>query len=91
MQTRHHETKLLFLQWQLYEFTNSSAATRIVVAALTEQLPQCLSATAYTATMGQVQRLVDGLDAETCLAWAHELGPDEVPSFEAWAHTERPE
>ena len=36
------------------------------------------------ATVGQVRRLVDGLDAETCLTWAHEIAPDEVPSCEAW-------
>jgi hypothetical protein len=32
----------------------------------------------------------DGLDRrtgkQTCLAWATEIAPDEVPSFEAWAH-----
>jgi hypothetical protein len=38
-----------------------------------------------------MQRLVDGLDAETCMAWAHEITPDDVPSFETWAHPERPE
>jgi len=38
-----------------------------------------------------VRRLVDGLDGESCLAWANETAPDEVPSFEAWAHPERPE
>jgi hypothetical protein len=38
-----------------------------------------------------VQRLVDGLHAETALAWANEIAPDAVPSFEAWAHPERPE
>ena len=38
-----------------------------------------------------VQRLVDGMDTEACLAWAHEIAPDDVPSFEAWAHAERPE
>jgi hypothetical protein len=54
-------------------------------------LPRCLTASVYTATVGQVQRLVDGLDAETCLAWGTEIAPDDVPSFEAWAHPERPE
>jgi hypothetical protein len=39
----------------------------------------------------QVHRLVDGLDAETCLAWAHEIAPDAVPTFEDWADPERPE
>jgi hypothetical protein len=39
----------------------------------------------------QVQRLVDGLDAETALAWANEIAPGDVPSFEAWAQPERPE
>jgi len=34
--------------------------------------------------------LVDGLDAETCLAWANEIAADDAPSFEAWAHPERP-
>jgi hypothetical protein len=41
--------------------------------------------------VGQVQRLVDGLDAETALAWTHEIASDEVPSYETWAHPERPE
>jgi hypothetical protein len=45
----------------------------------------------YAATVGQVQRLVNGLDAETALAWANEIAPDEVPRFEAWACPERPE
>ena len=63
----------------------------MVVDALTEQLPRSLTASAYTATVGQVQRLIDGLDAETCLAWANEIAPDDVASFEAWAHPERPE
>jgi hypothetical protein len=54
--------------WEEYEDKYLAAATRIVVDALTEQLPQCLSPSVYTATVGQVQRLVDGLDAETCLA-----------------------
>jgi hypothetical protein len=35
--------------------------------------------------------LVDGLDAETCLAWGNEIAPDDVPSFEVWAEPERPE
>jgi hypothetical protein len=38
-----------------------------------------------------MQRLVDGLDAETCMAWAPEITPDDVPSFETWAWPERPE
>jgi hypothetical protein len=54
-------------------------------------LPRCLTPSVYTTTVGQVQQLVDGLDAETCLAWASEIAPDEVPSFEAWARPERPE
>jgi hypothetical protein len=41
--------------------------------------------------VGQVQRLVDGLDAETALAWANQIAPDDVPDFEAWARPERPE
>jgi hypothetical protein len=61
------------------------------VDALTESLPRCLTVGIYTAIVGQVQRMVDGLDTETCLAWANEIAPDEVPSFEAWAHPERPE
>jgi hypothetical protein len=35
--------------------------------------------------------LGDELNAETALAWAHEIAPDDVPSFEAWARPERPE
>jgi hypothetical protein len=61
------------------------------VGALTEQLPRCLAASVYTATVGQVQRLVDGLYAETSLAWAHEIAPDDMPSFEGWARPERPD
>jgi hypothetical protein len=53
-------------------------------------LPRSLAATACTAVVGQVQRLVGGLVAETALAWAHEIAPDAVPSFEAWANPERP-
>jgi hypothetical protein len=60
------------------------------VDALTESLPRCLTVGIYTAIVGQVQRMVDGLDTETCLAWANEIAPDEVPSFEAWAQPERP-
>jgi hypothetical protein len=56
---------------------------RIVVDALTKQLPRCLTTSVYTATMGQVRQLVVGLDGETCLAWANEIVPDDVPSFEA--------
>jgi hypothetical protein len=52
---------------------------------------QCLTLGVYTATVAQVQRLVDGLDAETCLGWAHEIAPDAVPSFGTWARPERPE
>ena len=54
-------------------------------------MPQCLTASVYAATVGQVRRLVDDLDAETCLAWANEITPDKVKSFEGWAHPERPE
>jgi hypothetical protein len=54
-------------------------------------LPRSLTPSVYTATVGQVQRLVDGLDAETCLAWANEIAPDAVPGFEVWARPERPE
>jgi hypothetical protein len=69
--------------------TKLATATRIVVDALTESLPRCLSTGVYAATVGQVQQLVDGLDAETCLAWAHEIAPDDMPSFEAGAQPER--
>jgi hypothetical protein len=37
-----------------------------------------------------VRALVGGLDAETALAWANEIAPDAVPTFEDWAHPERP-
>ena len=53
-------------------------------------MPRCLTPSACTATVGRVQRMVDGLDAEPCLAWAHEIAPDALPRFEAWAHPERP-
>jgi hypothetical protein len=56
-----------------------------------KKVAECSTASVYTATVGQVQRLVDGLDAETCMAWANEIAPDAVPSCEAWAHPERPE
>jgi len=36
-----------------------------------------------------VGELVDGLDAETCIAWAHEIAPDDVPSFEGWVQLEQ--
>jgi hypothetical protein len=39
----------------------------------------------------QVLQLIAGLDAETCLGWANEIAPDIVPTFEGWAHPERPE
>ena len=58
---------------------------------MSRSLPRYLTASVYSATVGQVRRLVDGLDAETALAWANEIAPDDVPSFEAWAHPERPE
>jgi hypothetical protein len=58
---------------------------------VSRRLPRCLSASVYTATVDQVQRLVDGLDTETTLTWAHEIAPDDVPSFETWAHPEPPE
>jgi hypothetical protein len=77
--------------WEQYEEKYLVAATRIVVDALTESLPQCLTASVYTATVAQVQRLVDGLDGETALAWANEIAPSEVPDFERWAYPERPE
>jgi hypothetical protein len=63
----------------------------MVVDALTEQLPRSITASVYSATVGQVQRFVDGLDAETSLAWAPEIAPVEIPEFETWAHPERPE
>jgi hypothetical protein len=61
------------------------------VDTLTEQLPRCLAASVYSATVARVQRLVDGLDAETSLAWANEIAPDAVLSFTAWERPERPE
>jgi hypothetical protein len=60
------------------------------VDALTEQLPRRLTLSVYATTVGQVQQLAHGLDAETCLAWANEIAPDDVPSLETWAHPERP-
>ena len=68
-----------------------AAATRIVVDALTEQLPRSLTPSIYRVTVDQVRLLADGLDADTCLAWANEIAPQDLPSFEAWAHPERPE
>jgi hypothetical protein len=76
--------------WAEYEDRYLAPATRIVVDALTEQLPRCLAQSVYTATVGQVQRLVDGLDGETALAWANEIAPDAVPEIETWAQPERP-
>src|SRR3954464_7935638 len=69
--------------WEQYEGWYLAAATRIVIDTLTEQLPRSLTPSVYSATVGQVQRLVDGLDAETCLAWANKIGPEVVPTFEA--------
>src|SRR4051794_35848840 len=57
---------------------------------LSRRLPRCLTARIYTATVAQVQRLVDGLDGETALAGANGIAPDDVPSFETWAQPERP-
>jgi hypothetical protein len=54
-------------------------------------LPRCLTASVYRSTVAQVQQVVDGLDAETCIAWAYEIAPQDLPSFEAWMHPERPE
>jgi hypothetical protein len=96
---RHHEATLSFLRInpRAAAISTSSAdsyfaaATRIVVDALTEQVPRCLTASVYSATVAQVRRLVDGLDGETCLAWANEIAPDTVPNFAAWAYPERPE
>jgi hypothetical protein len=76
--------------WEEYEDKYLAVATRIIVDALTEQLPRGLTANIYSSTVAQVQRLVDGLDAETCLAWACEIAPDEVPTVEDRAHPERP-
>ena len=45
---------------------------------------------AYVTRLGKPAGTFDGLDAETCLAWAHEIAPDAVPSFEAWVRPERP-
>jgi hypothetical protein len=53
-------------------------------------LVQPCTASVYSATVTQVRRLVDDLDAETALAWANEIAPDAVPSFEDWTHPERP-
>ena len=52
--------------------------------------PQHFTPSDYTATVGQVRRLVDGLAAEMYLVWANEIAPDAVPSFEGWAYPERP-
>jgi hypothetical protein len=57
---------------------------------LSRRSPRCYTLSVYTATVGQVQRLADGLDAETCLAWRNEIAPDDVPTLEDWAHPERP-
>jgi hypothetical protein len=54
-------------------------------------LPRRLPPSVYSATLAQVQQLVDGLDGETCLAWAHEIAPNTVPRFKTWARPERPE
>jgi hypothetical protein len=67
-----------------------AAATWVVVDALTESLLQSIGVGVYTATVSQVRRLDDALDAETTLAWANEVSPDDVPSVETWAHPERP-
>jgi hypothetical protein len=65
-------------------------ASRLLVAHLTETLPAALTPQDRAAIVVRVRALVDGLDAVTCLAWAHQIAPDDVPSFGMWAHPERP-
>ena len=53
--------------------------------------PRWLTASVSAATVDQVGRLINGLGARTCPAWADGITPDGVPSFEAWARPEGPE
>src|SRR5262249_30670459 len=76
--------------WEQYEDRYLATATHLLVAHLTESLPSALTPRGRAAIVAQVRALVDGLDAETCIEWAHELAADDVPSFETWAHPERP-
>jgi len=77
--------------WDLYEDRYLPAATRLLVAHVTETLPPALTPRDRAAIIAKVRALVDGLDGESCLAWGNEVAPDEVPDFEAWAQPERPE
>jgi hypothetical protein len=77
--------------WEEYEDKFLAVAACLLVAHLTETLPAALTPQDRAAIVALVRALVDGLDAETMLAWANEIAPDEVPSLEAWARPERPE
>jgi hypothetical protein len=77
--------------WEQYEARYLAAGTCLLVAHLTETLPPALTPRDRAAIVAQVRALVDGLDGETCIAWANEIVPDDVPSFEDWARPEWPE
>ena len=70
--------------WELYEDRYLPAATRLLVAHLTETVPPAFTPRDRAAIVAQVRALLDGLDGETCLAWSTEIAPDAVPNFETW-------
>jgi len=75
--------------WEAFSDRNADAACRLLVDHLTETLPASPTPRDRAAVVAQVRALVDGLDGETALAWAHEVALDAVPDFETWAHPER--
>jgi hypothetical protein len=75
--------------WEQFSDRYADTASRLLVDHLTETLPPALTPRDRAALVARVRALVDGLDGETVLTWAHEVTPDAVPAFETWAHPER--
>jgi hypothetical protein len=75
--------------WELYADRYQDAATAIVLDQLSETLPTYLLAQDRAAIVGQLAAVVHALDTETATAWAREIEPDRVPSFEDWARPHR--
>jgi hypothetical protein len=70
--------------------TREQARVRVLNRLLAGERTRAEAGLALGRSVRQVRALVDGLDAETCLAWAHKIAPDAVPDFERWARPERP-
>jgi hypothetical protein len=75
--------------WEHFSDRYADTAGRLLVDHLTETLPPALTPRDRAALVARVRALIDGLDGETLLAWAHEVAPEAVPAFETWAHPER--